>query len=632
MVPKAIFKACMGLLFMLMCESLMFAFVFGGCARGKTDEQLLAQEGDVLGANLLCKAGKIDYPIDEAAMFDIYNGRAFYTDGNHLGYDIELPEGEAVRSIGCGVLRFYGPASGYGELVAVVEYQLEYPATVVNGEGNTVSISTFLAIYGHLRKSQERDGQALPFRVGDMVACGDVLGYVNDDAHNGDGAEHLHLGIRLQSAATAKSVDAKWFRGYDEKPSQLKWFADPAKFLAALTMSAAESVWHPSGAVLLASDGRYWMVGFGGARQLISSQTVARERLNARAVPASDKEMNCLYDDGSFMSPRANSKLVKFNDASTVYEYAGKWPGEWRMAFINYEAFLSWGWNDAEIELRPADDRPSFFAHSEDRGLRLIRDGSLVKSESASEVSAVSSGMRLPIFDWETFLSLGYSANNITLLPQETIAAVAGPHGYTITPDYLSLCGVYGGGGFGVGGYGGAGPGAGGSDVGGDFGNGGNGPDGGNSGAGGSGAAGNNGGNGGSGASSPGLLPQGKVLFEYVGPKLAGTSEFQAMWDPPGPAFVDWVPSTFALCPDVVPNDGLLSCLLDMPSGTKNFEFQVHLPDGSWWGDMSYDPQGGKGKTIGTVKLTNAQGNIPYVQKSNGTGPYYTNGYVALVP
>lgn len=624
MVCKAIFKASMGLLFMLMFEVLMFALIFSGCASGTTEEQLLTQEGDVLKANSFCKAGKIDYPIDQAAMFDVYNGRAFYTDGNHLGYDIKLYEGTAVRSIGCGILRFYGQASGFGELVAVVEYQLEYPITVINGEGNAVSISTFLVIYGHLRKSQERDGQALPFKVGDTVAIGDVLGYVNDDAHNGDGAEHLHLGIRLQSAAAAKSTDAKWFRGYDGKPSQLKWFADPTKFLAALTLSAASTVWHPAGTVLRAADGKFWMVVFGGARQLIPQQTVFKERLDARAVLASDKEINCLSDSGTFVSPRANTKLVKFDDASTVYEYAGNWPGEWRMAFINYEAFLSWGWIDSEIELRPASNRQQFFAYSEDRGLRLMRDGSLVKSESASEVSVVSSGMRLPIFDWETFQNLGFSANNITVLPQATIAEAAGPYGSTIMPEDLSFCGVYGGGGYGEGGFGG-----GGSGTGGDFGNQGSGPDGGNSGAGGSGST---GGSGGSGAASQGLLPQGKVLFEYVGPALTGFMEFQAMWDPPGPVFVDWVPSTFALCPDVVPNDGLLSCLLDMPSGTKNFEFQVHLPDGSWWGDMSNDPQGGKGKTIGTVKLTNAQGNIPYVQKSNGTGPYYTNGYVALVP
>ncbi len=127
-------------------------------------------------------------------------------------------------------------------------------------------------------------------------------------------------------------------------------------------------------------------------------------------------------------------------------------------------------------------------------------------------------------------------------------------------------------------------------------------------------------------------MPEGKVLFQYQGAVLSGKNEFQGMWDPPGPAFYDWVPSTFALCPDLVPGDGKLECLLDMPSGTQGFLFQVHLPDGSWWGDMSFDPQGGKGNTNGTVTLTGPKGGIPYILVSNGMGPFYMNGHAAVIP
>jgi hypothetical protein len=39
---------------------------------------------------------------------------------------------------------------------------------------------------------------------------------VNDGKNNGDGAEHLHMGIRLSNTATAKSRDPRaWFRGYE---------------------------------------------------------------------------------------------------------------------------------------------------------------------------------------------------------------------------------------------------------------------------------------------------------------------------------------------------------------------------------------------------------------------------------
>mgnify|MGYP001601863782 FL=1 len=602
------------ILTLIIFEFFAFSLVFAGCAKGIEGEVLLGNGGDTLNGQSYCSLGSFASPTEDGSLLPLYNGRGFYVDGEHLGTDPLKPEGDKVRSIGCGVLRFYGPASGYGELVVVVEHRLDKPIDVVNGDGEVVSIDSFLVIFGHLRKSLKRGGEELKYKVGDEIGAGDVIGYVNDDAHNGDGAEHVHIGVRLQSANQAKAVDSKWFRGYDGKPSQLKWFADPVTFFATLASSQTDTVWHPAGTVLRDSDGTHWMVEMESVRTKISAQTAQQEKLDKRAVKASDDEIDCLQYGGEFVSPRSGTHLVKFNDASTVYEYAGNWPGKWRMAFISYEAFVSWGWDDAEIDLRPASDKQQFFAQSKDNGMRLVRDGTLVKSYDASEVSAVSSGTRLPIFNWETFLQMGYSANNVVVLPKETIEQVAGPRGSVIKPNNLSVCGAFGGGGLGEGGSGGSG--------GDPSGNGGSGGDPGTGGDGGAGA--------GTGATTG--VPTGKVLFQYSGPVIQGGNAFQAMWDPPGPAFYDWVPSTFALCPDTLPGDGKLECMLDMPSGTKNFLFQVNLPDGSWWGDMSYDPQGGQGNTIGKVTLTDPNGNVSYVMVTNGTGPMYMNGLAANVP
>jgi hypothetical protein len=485
-----------------------------------------------------------------------------------------------------------------------------------------VTIESFLSIYGHLRKSSDRDGKidVLPYQVGQIVGPNDVIGYVNDDAHNGDGAEHVHLGFRLQNLSAAKTTDSKWFRGYDGSPSQRKWFADPVLFLAALTSAQSSVVWHPAGTVLRSVEDLYWMVDHDGTSHAVSMQTVLQEKLSARAVVTSDAELACLQETGSYVSPRAGHGLIKFDDASTVYEYTGLGVGQWRMAFISYEAFQSWGWTDADIVVRPASERSGFFGQTEDHGMRVMRDGTLVKTPTDSEVSVVSEGVRLPIVDWSTFLSMGYVQEQIVIVPQETIDAVAGPRGTLITSESLEVCAHPSicvvdcdpgtpGGGLGEGGSGG-------SDVG-------------SSGGSGAGAS-TDGGSGGEGGSTG--VPYGKVLFQFSDSPLSGVNEFQAMWDPPGPMFYDWVPSTFALCPDTQPNDGKLECLLDMPSGTLSFLFQVKLPDASWWGDMSYDPQGGKGNTNGTVTLTGPNGNIPYVMITNGTGPLYMNGLVSLVP
>ena len=80
----------------------------------------------------------IQYPVSEEQFHQVYGGRIFYAPGgpgNHLGYDIELPEGEPVSSIACGRVVYYGPASGYGTLVVAIEHVLSHPIIVVNGAG-----------------------------------------------------------------------------------------------------------------------------------------------------------------------------------------------------------------------------------------------------------------------------------------------------------------------------------------------------------------------------------------------------------------------------------------------------------------------------------------------------------------
>ncbi len=87
----------------------------------------------------------------------------------------------------------------------------------VNAYGEIMTTRYILSIYGHLRPSQDRDGEETGLAVGDMVTSSTIVGFVNDDKHNGDGAEHLHLGIRLSDMPTAIKKDPRgWFRGYEK--------------------------------------------------------------------------------------------------------------------------------------------------------------------------------------------------------------------------------------------------------------------------------------------------------------------------------------------------------------------------------------------------------------------------------
>ncbi|MEO5927772.1 MAG: M23 family metallopeptidase [Patescibacteria group bacterium] len=624
----------------------LFILAVGACGAPLGDEQAGVSNEDALAGSPSCTLTAARYPTVPGDMQNVYAGRAFYADGNHLGLDIKLAEGTAIHPIGCGILRVYRAASGYGELVAVIEHKLGTPLTVTNGKGEQVTITSFLSIYGHIRKSQDRNGTGfLGLKAGDQVGPDDVIGYVNDDAHNGDGAEHVHLGIRLQTATQAAATETNWFRGYDTTPSQRKWFADPALFMPTLTSNATPVVWHPPGSFLRRpSDGSVWAIDHNLNRHPVDLATVSNERLLDRAIDVTETELGCYSLALAYASPRAGHQVMKFDDASTVYEYILGTSGS-RQSFISYDAFLSWGWRDADIAIWPSSQRPAFFASAPDHGLQTFRDGSLVKADGQNEIAVVSEGRRLPIADWPTFLALGYGSEQIVTVPADTIDLVAGPRGALVTTELVGYCAHpstcidgcpppgSGGGEGEVGGAGGAG-GAGGE----------SGPVTASSSASSTSVASSSVASSTAASSSvsssastgsgidPNAVPPGKLRFRYDGPVLAGTNQFQGMWDPPGPVFHDWTPATFALCPDNMPNDGILECLLDAPSGTTNFLFTVHLPDGSWWGDMSYDPQGGHGSTIGTVSLEGPNGIVQYVMVSNGSGPDYKNGKVAVIP
>ena len=127
-----------------------------------------------------------------------YSNRHFFAGKDHLGEDVALPEGTAIRAIGNGTIVVYRDASGYGELVVVIEHDLGREYAFVNAYSETVVTRKILSIYGHLRSKRSRgDAQGLTWREDQTVKGGDVIGYVNNSSHpdgqlpdpNGDGVE-----------------------------------------------------------------------------------------------------------------------------------------------------------------------------------------------------------------------------------------------------------------------------------------------------------------------------------------------------------------------------------------------------------------------------------------------------------
>jgi len=138
-----------------------------------------------------------------------YDGRTFLSPSNHLGEDSAHGHHDPVFSIADGVVREACTATGYGRVI-VVEHRLP--------DGSHLA-----SIYGHLCGHS-----GFPMaREGSRVRQGDLLGYIGDRFENGDGQEHLHLGLR-------KGRYDGYFCGYARSPHCTpKHYHPPTRFIEA---------------------------------------------------------------------------------------------------------------------------------------------------------------------------------------------------------------------------------------------------------------------------------------------------------------------------------------------------------------------------------------------------------------
>lgn len=205
-----------------------------GCSQGGDP---LAVSPDAGGGGGGCGDITLSLPLPASQLIaGSYAGRSFLSPVKHIGIDFAALEGTPIKAVLPGRIVYYGPARGYGDLVVVIEHDLGEELPFVNGRGETIWTRYILTISGHLRNSEIRGGERLGWSLGDFVEAGDVIGYVNDDAHNGDGAEHLHFGVRLSSASEAQAVDPRaWFRGYDTTTQEFRGdFADGVEVITVL--------------------------------------------------------------------------------------------------------------------------------------------------------------------------------------------------------------------------------------------------------------------------------------------------------------------------------------------------------------------------------------------------------------
>jgi len=405
-----------------------------------------------------CLADTVRYPTKAADFADgnlLYGNRDFLSEYNgvyHLGHDAKLPAGTAVHPIACGKLVYYGPAQGYGTLVAAIEHELDYPITVVNGDGAEVLLTKYLSIYGHGTKVDPLGrGQTLNWQAGQIVQPDDTLMYIQVDADNGDGPEHLHLGIRVQSESDAKISDGGlWLRGNDDDGNYKKFFTDPAVFIPALAnhfgvaleqdTTTATISHHPIGTILYDADtGRDWLVVEEDQILDVSGyQTLPR----ACRINASSEELSC-YRIAAFHAilTEFDATVIKFDGLPEVYRLypGGGFDATGYQVFLSYESFLSWGYRDSDLLHYPASEKQELISALPNKGGVGLMPGALVKGFGTSEVSVANQhGTRRPIFSWDLFQKLGYSANCVYEVEPSTLDVVAGVKSNDLITDSSS--------------------------------------------------------------------------------------------------------------------------------------------------------------------------------------------------
>ena len=171
-------------------------------------------------------------PLDRYAVgFDA--AASFLHPYGHLGDDIRVSAGTEMRAPADGRIVWHGSSLGYGELLVVIEHDLEESYEFPTGDGAPTDTTTVLSIMGNLRRSRTEGGTSLPWSVGSWVTRGATIGFV-DSAH-GASMSHTHIGFRLASADDAKLRDPdNWFRAYDKTRTYWHDFAAPRTVLDTL--------------------------------------------------------------------------------------------------------------------------------------------------------------------------------------------------------------------------------------------------------------------------------------------------------------------------------------------------------------------------------------------------------------
>ncbi len=381
--------------------------------------------------------------------------------GAHLGRDSQVkktPVGTPVFAPADGIIRLTTTESfgGYG---ADSRENPDYAGCLILIEHEFLNGQSILSLLGHVAcesktpyDAQKRSGNP---SVGSLVRRGQYLGHVASYWSGSTKSvdwHHVHWAMR-KGPYDAKQK-AEFVEGY-ALPSSFRFNAvthakehatwvDPFLIVAANgdpeRLAASDVRFHPPGSLLKNEQGQYFLVQTEGEIASLSDSVALSDRYDtAHAVQVSEQELACYALGKPVMSHGPTVLYRRPNTSTVVFASVSQLQ---RQDFIRWEALLSWGFTADDVQIDAATAVTAEVLYAPQLGYKGLRPGSLVKSETASEVCVVRpDGFRQPIASADVFEALGFSWEQVYALPNQVLDVIAGKRmSEPITWEQIHAC------------------------------------------------------------------------------------------------------------------------------------------------------------------------------------------------
>lgn len=331
---------------------------------------------------------------------------------SHLGtstlHDLDFDTSNTERE------EIYAPVSGIARVHAEsATANFGYHVNIDLGNGSYVVVAHFDEVF---------------VKDGAEVAAGQLLGYEGcTGACTGD---HIHMG-RHEGDASLKaeygtSVPLS-YRAADATGDGAEATIAGDDFVCDLPgghsyrSSLPVALWHPNGTLVKSGDdAKVFRLDAGAKRWIASEAVFASYGYDFEdIVLVSDEELGC-YEPGSDIAQVGLVDAAYDNETGSLWLVVGSatHSNRFRMRVnsLEWEAVLA-SWGIGYSQSNPPPLLPAEHAYFEDwpaaGGYAPLRDGTLVRETSRSDVYVVTEATAVPVVDWPTFLMAGYGSRDI---------------------------------------------------------------------------------------------------------------------------------------------------------------------------------------------------------------------------